>query len=552
MAAQKGRYTRSLILIAVLIGAVWGGGVYGHSREVNDARKECEARNPKPTPSPTPSPTGSPTASPTPTTTPSPSPSVSPSAAAKAVECDDPTVIRLGLDLQGGISVVLAPADAAATVDAGSLAKARDIIAQRVDALGVAEPDITVQGNNILVQLPGIKDQKKALDLIGTVAKLSFRPVLGGLNPGQPPPPNISIPKCDDPSTYPKDDPKKELVMCVHGRDQAGGDTDRSTWGLLALGPVALSGEDVAGADATLPAGSPDWQVDLRLTKAGDKKFTDVTGKLACNQAGDSKRELAIVLDSVVESHPQMGEEVQCNQGIAGGTAQITGGFGEKDAKDLALVLKYGALPIELKPLTTTTVSPTLGRDSLRGGLYAGVIGLAVVFLYVLLFYRALGLIIWVGIAIHAALTMGVIVLLGQTAGFALSLAGIAGLIVSLGIAADSFIVYFERIKDEVHQGKTVRASVDRAWASAWRTILAADLVTALAAIVLYFLAVGGVRGFALTLGLSTALDVFVSRWFMHPSVWLLAQGKVLGESKTLGMGAMAGGYTPVATGGTR
>lgn len=587
MAAQKTKFRRSLILIVILIGGLWGGGLYGHASERSDARAECKRKedllNPKPSPSPSPtlSTSATPSAAPSPSVTgspsamgareimpdavpvaafaqaatPSPSPTVSASPTAKptvTVECDDPTLVRLGLDLQGGISVVLAPKDENASVDKGSLEKARDIIAQRVDALGVAEPDITVQGNNILIQLPGIKDQKKALDLIGTVAKLSFRPVLDQTTA----PADLKIPTCDDPSTYPKDEPTKAVAMCLHGRDdKTGFDTDRATWQIMPLGPVELVGEDVKGADASLPgagATTASWQIDLELTKEGDKKFEKITGKLACNPVGDPKRQLAIVLDSVIESAPQAGETVTCNQGISGGTAQITGSFSEKEARDLSLVLRYGALPIELKALTTTTVSPLLGRESLQGGLAAGAIGLALVFLYVLLFYRALGLIVWLGIIIHAMLTMGVVIILGQTAGFALSLAGIAGLIVSLGIAVDSFIVYFERIKDEVHQGRTVRAAVDRAWPSAWRTVLAADLVTALAAVTLYFLAVGNVRGFALTLGLSTALDLFISRLFMHPAVWLLAQGKVLGESKRLGMGAMAGGIAPVQTGGTR
>jgi preprotein translocase subunit SecD len=583
MASQKSKFVRSLVFIVILIGGLWAGGAYGHSQEKKDARAECTART-KPTTTPTPTPTPSASASPTVVASPSPSvsasspkaagvrgllddavlvatasPTVSPTAsgspsaaAKKSPICDDPTLIRLGLDLQGGISVVLAPKDETAKVDRGSLEKARDIIAQRVDALGVAEPDITAQGNNILIQLPGIKDQKKALDLIGTIAKLSFRPMIGPITDPKQIPPDTRVPNCEDPSTYAKDDPAKNVIMCAKQRDDNGQETPRGQWGLFQLGPVALAGDDVSGADAALPTGSPAWEVDLRLTSTGAKKFTDITGKLACNQQGDPKREMAIVLDSVIETHPGMGETVQCNTGIAGGTAQITGAFSEKEAKDLALVLKYGALPIELKPITTTTVSPLLGRDSLRGGLYAGAIGLAAVFIYVLLFYRALGMIVWIGISIHAVLTIGVVILLGQTAGFALSLAGIAGLIVSLGIATDSFIVYFERIKDEVHQGKSVRASVDRAWTSAWRTILAADLVTALAAIVLYFLAVGGVRGFALTLGLATALDLFVSRLFMHPSVWLLAQGRMLGESKTLGMGAVAGGMMAEAPGGSR
>ncbi|MFA5890938.1 MAG: protein translocase subunit SecD [Actinomycetota bacterium] len=460
---------------------------------------------------------------------------------------------RLGLDLKGGISVVLVP-KSGETVDKGSLQKAVDIIQQRVDALGVAEPDISLQGDNILVQIPGIKDTTKALRLIGTTAKLSFRPVLARVTTDTAPP-GAALPECSDPNTFPEDVPTKQVVLCVKDRDpQTGAGTDPAAWERLLLGPVELQGSDVSTALAELPPagqGGGGWEVSLRLTAAGAKKFESITGKLACNPLGDASRQLAIVLDRLVESNPQMGETVQCNQGIDGGTAQITGNFSERESKDLALVLRYGALPIELVPTTTTTISPTLGKESLRSGLVAGAIGLGVVLLYVLLFYRALGMIIWIGIAIHGGLTVGVVILLGQFAGFALSLAGIAGLIVSLGIAADSFIVYFERIKDEVHQGRTVRASVDRAWTSAWGTIVAADLVTALAAGVLYFLAVGGVRGFALTLGLATGLDLFVSRWFMHPSVWLLAQTKRFNESKTLGMRSIAGVGDALPAGGT-
>jgi len=289
------------------------------------------------------------------------------------------------------------------------------------------------------------------------------------------------------------------------------------------------------------------------LTGDGAKKFQQITAKLACNASGDPKRQLAIVLDRVTESHPQMGDTVACNTGITGNTAQITGNFTETEAKDLELILRYGALPVAFEPSTTTTISPTLGKDSLHGGLISGAVGLAIVFLYVLLFYRGLGFLVWVGIGMHAAFTLGVVVILGHTAGFSLTLAGIAGLIVSLGIATDSFIVYFERIKDEVHGGRTVRASVDRAWSSAWRTIVAADLVTALAAFVLYVLAVGSVRGFALMLGLATGLDLFVSYLFMHPSVWLLAQTRVFNSSKTFGIGRVvgdAGLAAPVPSGG--
>jgi len=458
---------------------------------------------------------------------------------------------RLGLDLQGGISVVLT---AQGNADAGSIDKAVDIIRNRVDALGVAEPDISRQGGNILVQLPGIKEQSKAIQLIGTTAQLRFRAVLEQLTPGTDPYLKATPPDCSDQNTFPEDDPTKEIVLCAKTRDQATGDLlPQARWEKVRLGPASLSGEDVASATAQPPTatGNLTWFVDLSLTSSGSKKFADVTGKLACNQQGDPKRQLAIVLDKLVETHPEMGDKVNCNEGIAGGSAQITGNFTQTEAKDLALVLRYGALPVAFEPSTTQTVSPTLGRDSLRGGLIAGAIGLGIVLIYVMLFYRALGLLVWVGLLIHGALTVGTVIILGRTAGFALTLAGIAGLIVSLGIATDSFIVYFERLKDEVHGGKTIRASVDRAWTSAWRTIVAADLVTALAAFVLYLLAVGSVRGFALMLGLATGLDLFVSYLFMHPSVWLLAQTKRFNESRSFGIGRVVG-QAPAPSGGAQ
>lgn len=461
----------------------------------------------------------------------------------------------LGLDLQGGLAVVLTPKD---SVQTDTLEKAVDIIRQRVDALGVAEPDISRQGENILIQLPGIKNPEDALRVIGTTAELRFRPVLEEIPPGAPAYATTK-PDCAEAADIEEtpQDLGSQIVRCARVRDpQTKKDLPPNQWAKLKLGPAALVGSDVSGAEAQPPSGgslgsSVGWSVSLNLTSGGSKKFTAITGKLACNQG--PTRQLAIVLDTVIESHPQMDPEIQCDQGISGGSAVITGTFGEKDARDLALVLRYGALPVALEPSTITTVSPTLGRDTLTTGLVAGIMGVGLVMLYVLLFYRVLGLIIWVGMGFFSAFVLGVIIVLGETSGFALTLAGIAGLIVSVGIAADSFIVYFERLKDEVHQGKTVRAAVDRAWVSARRTIVAADLVTALAALVLYVLAVGSVRGFALMLGLATVLDLFISYWLMHPAVWLLSQTKFFNRSKQFGIGRVTGAPAPApAPGGGR
>lgn len=425
----------------------------------------------------------------------------------------------LGLDLQGGISVALTPAEDQ-PVSEGALEKAVDIIRERVDAFGVAEPDITQQGDAIIVQIAGIQpeDQDRAFELIGSTAKLSFRPVLGNANAA---PPDTELPTCGERETYAPDRPNQTVVYCM--------ETEPDRYTRLALGPSQLTGDLITEASAQIdPSGQIlGWFVSMEFNKRGAELFADLTEQLASQPP--PRNQLAIVLDGEIRSAPRASER------ISGGSAIIEGIGDEDEARDIALVLRYGSLPVELEPSSTTTVSPTLGSESLRNGLIASVIGIGIVFLYVLLFYRAMGLIIWLGILLHAAITFGVIILLGQAAGFSLSLAGIAGLIVSLGIAADSFIVYFERVRDEVRAGRQVRAAVERAWTSARRTIIAADLVTALAALVLYMLAVGSVRGFALMLGLSTTLDLIVSFMFMHPIVYLLGQTRVLKRSKALG-----------------
>jgi preprotein translocase SecF subunit len=242
------------------------------------------------------------------------------------------------------------------------------------------------------------------------------------------------------------------------------------------------------------------------------------------------------VLDGRVESAPPMADTIVCNEGIGGGSALITGNFDEQEAKDLALVLTAGALPVKLTQSEVRTVSPTLGNDSLRAGLLAGAIGLLLVMIYVLVYYRTLGLQIWFGLIVFAAINYGLIVLFGELIGWNLTLAGIAGLIVSIGIAADSYIVFFERIKEEIHQGRSLRASIDRGFKHAWRTMLSANTVTILAALVLYFLAVGPVRGFALALGVATAIDLAMTYFLTWPVASLIAQNHFFAENKVMGM----------------
>jgi len=217
------------------------------------------------------------------------------------------------------------------------------------------------------------------------------------------------------------------------------------------------------------------------------------------------------------------------------------------------VVLNSGALPVQLTRQTVVTVSPTLGKQSLREGILAGVIGLVLLMLYLAFYYRLLGLVTWVGMGIWAALAIGLVSLLGKTIGYALTLAGVAGIIVSLGITADSYIVFYERLKDEVRHGKTLRAAIQPAFKRAWRTIYTADIVTILAAVVLYLLAVGSVRGFALTLGLSTALDLFVVYFFKRPTVFLLSRSPKLSNLRGLGLrSAVAADPLPAVAGGRR
>ncbi|MFA5785558.1 MAG: protein translocase subunit SecD [Actinomycetota bacterium] len=444
---------------------------------------------------------------------------------------------RLGLDLKGGVSVILTPVRASGTgaIPTEALDKTVDIIRSRINAFGVAESDISTQGGNILVQIPGVKDRQTALELIGKTAQLRFRPVLAEY-----------LPKAEDYKTVGPDcssnpatevDPTKEVVLCVRARGEAGAeDLPTSQWTKLRLGAVALDGTDVATARAvtdTTTAGLGAWEASLSLSGAGDKKFADITSKLACNQG--VTRQLGIELDGVVESHPQMAEDVKCGEGISGGSARITG-MSEKEAKNLALVLRTGALPLTLEPSQTQTVSPTLGRQSLRAGLIAGLIGLALVFLYVLLYYRGLGLVIWAQLGVFAAIMVGVVTVLGEVIGFSLTLAGIAGIIVAIGITADSSVVFFERLKEEVKGGRTLRSGVDRGYKRSFRTTVAADTVSFSAAVILYLLAVGPVRGFAFTLGIATLLDLFLSYFFTRPLVSLLVQTKLFTEGAFVGI----------------
>ncbi|GAA1384979.1 hypothetical protein GCM10009639_07090 [Kitasatospora putterlickiae] len=291
----------------------------------------------------------------------------------------------------------------------------------------------------------------------------------------------------------------------------------------LALGPVAVFGADVSKAQATIDTQQGGgWQVQLQFNNKGTDAFTAVTGQLATQP--EPGNQFAIVLDGKVVSHPYV------KSAIPGGSAVISGNFKQTEAQNLANVLSFGALPLEFTTSDVTTVSPQLGGDQLKAGLVAGLIGMILVVAYSLVYYRGLGLVSIAGLLVSAALTYSIMSLLGAGIGFALNLPAVCGAIVAIGITADSFIVYFERIRDEVREGAPLRPAVQRAWPRARRTILVSDFVSFLCAAVLYLVSVGKVQGFAFTLGLTTALDVVVIFLFTKPLITLLARRKFFSE----------------------
>jgi preprotein translocase subunit SecD len=431
----------------------------------------------------------------------------------------------LGLDLVGGVSVILTAPEGTPT---DIIDKTLETIRNRVDAFGVGEPDITRQGQlNIQVQIPALEGQtggdrqERLLRLIGQTAQLEFREVLEVLQPG-----DVDYEKTRITPTSPRD---RRVVF--PGENEAGGEVVKYRMGRVLMTGDALSTARAVFNDplAVTDPSAAGWTVSFRLTDEGSRRFGEITERLAPPEGQPGTKQLAIVLDRRVESAPVV-------QSVITDRGEITGDFSEPEAKDLALVLRIGALPVQLEPSQVETVSATLGRESLRQGLLAGIAGLIALALYLAFYYRLLGVVTWFGMAIWSVLALGLVALLGQTAGYSLTLAGVAGIVVSLGITADSYIVFYERLKDEVRHGKTLRAAVGPAFKRAWKTIVAADIVTIIAAAVLYLLAIGSVRGFALTLGISTFLDMFVVYFFKRPTVFLIARSRWLSELPGMGL----------------
>ncbi|HYZ36580.1 MAG TPA: protein translocase subunit SecD [Pseudonocardiaceae bacterium] len=311
------------------------------------------------------------------------------------------------------------------------------------------------------------------------------------------------------------DDPNLPLVTC-----------DQHGTAKYLLGPAFLSGEQISNASWGPRSDGPGYEVRLNLKPKGE----DIWGQYTQSNVG---KQAAFVLDTEVVSAPQITTAI-----LPGEQTRITGSFTQTEAKDLAEVLKYGSLPLSFQSSESETVSATLGLSSLRAGLIAGLLGLLVVFIYCLFYYRALGVLTILSLALSGIIVYAVLVLLGRWIGFTLDLAGVAGFIVAIGITADSFVIFFERLKDEVRDGRTFRSAVPRAWVRARRTILTADAVSFLAAAVLYILAVGQVKGFAFTLGMSTVLDLVVVFLATHPLVAMASHSPLLSQPALSGLGA--------------
>jgi preprotein translocase subunit SecD len=463
-----------------------------------------------------------------------------------------------------------------------SIDQAVSIIRQRVNSLGVAESEVVAQGSGtnrqILISVPG-ESGERVVELVGQTAELRFRQVLatGGAVEAPAPAPAASTtatpaatpsgsssklsksapyfadpapivtPKATAPAPAPASTPESDAqsqavaaageilsqqfaaLDCTKEESTRGGGGDSPDLPLVTcdrdgsaryvLGPAEVLGTQVKNASAAIDQeGSGGWFVSLDFNKEGSGKFSAVTQRVVSLAA--PQNQVAIVLDGLVVSAPRI------ISAITGGSAQITGDFTQQEASDLANVLKYGSLPLAFDRGEIQQVSPTLGTDQLRAGLLAGGLGLILVVIYSLLYYRALGLVTVGSLGLAALMLYMTVVVLGENIGFTLTLAGIAGAIVAIGITADSFIIYFERLRDEIREGRSLRSAVEMGWQRARRTIIISDIVSLIAALLLYIFAIGNVRGFAFALGLTTLIDLIIVFLFTKPIITVLANLK--------------------------
>lgn len=453
---------------------------------------------------------------------------------------------RLGLDLQGGMTITLTATNS--QVEPESLQLAADIMQQRIDSLGVGEASVATSGDRyVIVSAPNVQSDD-LVDLVGSTAQLTFRPVLAieqvleepaEVEPG--PAEEFDEGELLDVAEALAYQPTEEVYeeflafqcggVAPQARDVATYACNSTGEMKFLLAPVAIEGERVTGATAGIPQGDLRWGVSLQFDSEGARRLADLTGTLVSNQSPQDQ--FAIVLDGIVESN------ARAMARIPNGEAQISGDFTQGEAQQLANILRFGSLPLSFDTSQVETVSATLGGEQLRMGLIAGAVGLFVVTAYAFIYYRAAGVVILGSLVVAAAATYASMVLLGDTLGFTLNLPAIAGAIVSIGMTADSFIIYFERIRDEVREGRSLKSAISSGWRKARGTIVVADLVSLLSAVVLFILAAGSVQGFAFMLGLTTIIDLAVVFFFTFPMMQLMSRTKFFGQGHKLsGMNA--------------
>lgn len=478
---------------------------------------------------------------------------------------------KLALDLQGGTQIILgAQLEDGAAPTQEQLTQAVSIIRDRIDAAGVSEAEVTTQGDrNVVVAIPGEPDEQ-TLARIQSSAKLEFRPVIftdvaatsavDDTTTADPEDPNATGDPADPQSTEtPAPEPTESLSTTPTIAPTDASDPNWVTDALYQqfldfdcaalddtnanvapageplitceadgsfkyiLGPVEVTGERISDASAGLVPNSQGvstgvWGVFITFNGEGTEEFADVTTRLVGFPQTDSRNRFAIVLDGRVISAPTT------NVAITDGKPVISGNFTQESAKVLADQLKFGALPIGFEVLSSEVISATLGANQLNAGIIAGLIGLILVVGYSLFQYRALASVTMASLVVAAVLTYLVIAIMSWRQGYRLSLAGVAGLIVAIGLTVDSFIVYFERIRDELRDGRSLPGAVEAGWKRALRTVLAAKAINLISAVVLFVLAVGNVKGFAFTLGITVIIDVVVVMMFTHPMMQLIAE----------------------------
>lgn len=420
--------------------------------------------------------------------------------------------VRLGLDLRGGTQVVLEARDSSTRrADSGAVDRAVEVLRRRVDQLGVSEPTLQRSGDlRIIVELPGVVDPEEALRVVGQTAQLNFHPVLG-----------VSGDLLPSPSSTTGGD--GHLILPDEGGTR------------LELGQAQVTGEAVQDAQAVLDTQqlTSQWMVNVTFAGEGAQGWEELTGDAACQPVGDPRRRIAIVLDREVISSPEVSPEIQCGVGIPGGTTSITGNFTEQGAKDLALLIRAGALPVPVEIVERRTIGPSLGEEAIRSSLVAALIGAGFTILYMIAYYRLLGALAAVALLMYGLFSFAVLATIGAT----LTLPGIAGFVLAIGMAVDANVLVFERIKEEHNAGRHMGMATVNGFKRAWTAIADSNATTLMAAILLFFLASGAVKGFGITLMVGVTVSMFTALVVTRVLVELVVRSsRIRASPRLLGM----------------